>query len=47
MILDRLKGYLPHYVFIFSNTEPLGKELNNAAFSRLGTMLYLEIQKKK
>ena len=41
------KGYLPHYSCIFSNSEPLGKETKNVACSRLGTMLHLEIQKRK
>ena len=41
------KGDLPHYSYIFSNLEPLGKEMKNVACSRLGTMLHLEIQKGK
>ena len=36
-----------HYSFIFRNTDPLGAELNNVAHYRLGTMLYLDIQKEK
>ena len=39
------KGDLPHYSYIFSKPEPLGKEMKNVAFSRLGTMLNLDIQK--
>ena len=38
---------LPHYLFIFSYIYPLGIELNNEEFSRLVTMLYLEIQNGK
>ena len=34
-----LEGGLPHHLLIFRKTEPLGKELNNAACSRLGTRL--------
>ena len=45
--MEHLKGDLPHYAFVFGNLEPLGTELNNAACSRLGTMLYLEIQNRK
>ena len=41
------KGYLPHYSYIFRKPEPLGTEIKNVAFSRLGTMLHLEIQKGK
>ena len=41
------KGCLPHYSYIFSKTEPLGKETNNVACSRLGRMLHPEIQKGK
>ena len=41
------KGDLPHYSYIFRNLEPLGTEMNNVTCSRLGTMLYLEIQKGK
>ena len=41
------KGYLPHYSYIFRNPEPLGTEMNNVACSRLGTMLYLDIQRGK
>ena len=39
------KGYLIHYLFISRNIEPLGVELNNAAWARLGNMLYLDIKK--
>ena len=38
---------LPHYSFMFVKTEKLGRELNNAACSRLGFMLYLGIKKGK
>ena len=41
------KGDLPHYSYIFRNTEPFGTEFKNAACSRLGTMLYLETKKGK
>ena len=41
------KSDLPHYSFIFGKPDPLGSELNNAACYRLGTILYLEIQKEK
>ena len=36
---------LLHYSYIFRNPELLGTEMNNVAFSRLGAMLHLEIQK--
>ena len=39
------KGGLPHYSYIFRNPYPLGEEVNNVACSRLGNMLYLDIQK--
>ena len=42
---DTPKAHLSHYLFIFSNMEPLGAELKNPVCSRLGTMLYLDIQK--
>ena len=38
---------LSRYSYIFSNTEPLGKEMNNVACSRLGNMFHLAIQKGK
>ena len=41
------KGYLPHYYFIFRNTEPLGTEMKNVACSILRTMLHIEIQNGK
>ena len=41
------KGYLPHYSYIFRKPETLGTEIKNMAFSRLGTMLHLDIQKGK
>ena len=41
------KSNLTHYLFIFKNTGPLGKKLNNAVCYRLVTMLYLEIQNWK
>ena len=41
------KGDFPHYSFIFRKLDPLGKELKNAARSRLGTMLYPDIQNGK
>ena len=40
-------GYLTNYSFIFRNPELSGTEIKNIIFSRLGTMLYLEIQKGK
>ena len=39
------KEDLLHYSYIFRNPEPLGTEKKNVACSRLGTMLYLDIQK--
>ena len=39
------KGCLPHYSYIFRAPEPLGTEIKNVAWSRLGTMLHLDIQK--
>ena len=42
-----LKGYLPHYSYIFRNPYPLGTDMKNVACSRLGTMLHLNIQKGK
>ena len=44
-LIPALKGDLPHYSYIYRNPEPLGMEIKNLACSRLGTMLYLEIQK--
>ena len=41
------KGYLPHYSNIFRKPEPLDTYIKNVDFSRLGTMLYLDIQKGK
>ena len=41
------KDDLPHYSYIFSNPEPLRTEIKNIDFYRLGTMLYLDIQKGK
>ena len=41
------KGYLLHYSYIFKKPDPLGTEMNNADFSRLGSMLHLEIQKRE
>ena len=41
------KGDLQHYSYVFRNPEPLGKVMKNMACSRLGNMLYLEIQKRK
>ena len=40
-------GDLPNYFYIFSNLDPLGKELNNVVCYRLGTMLYIDIPKGK
>ena len=39
------KGDLPHYYYIFRKTDPLGTYMKNVAYSRLGTMLHLDIQK--
>ena len=41
------RGNLPHYFYIFRNLEPLGIEMKNVAFYRLGAMFHLEIQKGK
>ena len=41
------KVYPPHYLFIFVKQETLGAELNHFTCYRLGTMLYLDIQKEK
>ena len=41
------KGDLPQYSYTFGEREPLGKEMNNVACTRLGTMLHLDIQKGK
>ena len=41
------KGDLPHHSYIFRSLEILGTCVNNVACSRLGTMLYLDIQKGK
>ena len=41
------KGDLLHYSYIFGKPEPLGTEMKNVVCSRLGTMLHLEIQKRK
>ena len=39
------KGDLPHYSFIFRKPDPLEIQLKKLVCSRLGVMLYLEIQK--
>ena len=44
-LIPALKSDLPHYSYIYRNPEPLGMEIKNLACSRLGTMLYLDIQK--
>ena len=36
---------LPHHSYIFRKPEPLGTDMKNVAWSRLGTMLHLDIQK--
>ena len=41
------KGDLPHYSYIFRNMEPLGKYIKKIYCSRLGNVLYLDIQKGK
>ena len=41
------KGDLPHYSYIIRNPEPLVTEMKNVAFTRLGMMLHLDIQKGK
>ena len=41
------KGGLLHHSYIFRKPEPLGWKMNNMDFSRLGTMLHLDIQKGK
>ena len=41
------KGDLPHYSYIFRKPESLGTQMENVAYSRLRTMLHLEIQKYK
>ena len=38
---------LPHYSCIFRKVEPLGMEMKNVVCSRIGDMLYLNIQKGK
>ena len=39
------KGDLTQYSYIFRKTEPLEMKIKNVACSRLGTMLYIGIQK--
>ena len=39
------KSGLPHYSYIFKNTEPLGEKIKHVYCSRLGSMLHLDIQK--
>ena len=41
------KGDLPHYSYIFRKPDPLGTDMKDVVLSRLGEMLYLEIQKGK
>ena len=41
------KGGIPYHSFIFMKSYTLGVELKNAECSRLGTMLYLEMQRWK
>ena len=36
---------LPHYSYTFRKSEPLGTDIKNMDCSRLGNMLYLDIQK--
>ena len=38
---------LMHHSNMFRNPDPLGADINNVAFLRLGTMLYIYIQKRK
>ena len=40
-------GDLPYYYYIVRNMESLGTEMKHMACARLGTMLYLDIQKWK
>ena len=41
------KGDLPHYSYIFRNPDMLWMRMKNVDCSRLGTMLYLKVQKGK
>ena len=41
------KRDLRHYSYIFRTPDPLGTEMKNVVYSRLGTMFRLEIQKGK
>ena len=41
------KIYLPHYSYNFRKIGPLGTEMKNVTFSRLGMMLHLETQNCK
>ena len=36
-----------HYSYFFRNTEPSGTETKDVNFSRLGTMLHIEIKQGK
>ena len=41
------KGDLPQCLYIFGKTEPLDMAIKNLACYMLGTMSYLDIQKRK
>ena len=41
------KADLPQYYYIFRKTYPLVTDIKNVAYSRLETILYLNIQKGK
>ena len=41
------KGNLPHYYYILRYIETLGTDIRNVDCYRLGSMLHLEIQKRK
>ena len=38
------KGNLPHLLYIFRNTEPLGIEFKTVACYVTGALLYIEVQ---
>ena len=41
------KGDLLHYYYIIRKLDPLGTQMKNVDCSRLGTMLHLDLQKRK
>ena len=43
----KAKCNLPHLLYIFRNTEPLGTEFKTVACSVTGALLFIKVQRKK